>query len=213
LIQRLKKRLNQIKRNNNMKFTKKTKNILNQRRVWHLGLSCAWGGLLSLSLLACSPEASAPQPTPPVTSAPVASAEPEPATVASPEPTAPEASAEPAPPPTSATPAPTPEPTPAPTANPLAQVASLSFTTTNRFLNSVGETRELTFQALDAAGQALTIAATALEWLSSRPQDVTVSDAGVVTALQGYGSSDITVRVPGTEIQAQIRISVSDPRD
>lgn len=147
-------------------------------------------------LLACSPTPSTPQPTVPANPTPTA------------EPLAPAEEPSPAPTPQ---PEPTAEPVPAQTPDPLAQIVSLEFTLgEQRFFNRIGEVRTLTFRALDAQGQEVPIQANQLEWSTSRPQDIPVTETGEATAVGDYGYSEITIKVPGSDIQASVRMTISD---
>lgn len=150
---------------------------------------------LSLGLLlACQSTPSTPTPSAPAAPAPTA---------------APTAAPTPAPTP-APTVAPTPAPTPTPTPDPLDQIVSLEFTIENRFFNKIGEVRQLTFRALDANDQEVAIQPNQLEWSTSRPQDIPITQTGEATAVGDYGYSEITIKVPGREVQATIRMSISD---
>ncbi|MBF2052256.1 MAG: hypothetical protein IGS03_02185 [Candidatus Sericytochromatia bacterium] len=153
-------------------------------------------------LLACQSTPSTPTPSSPATASPAA------APTAAPS-AAPSVAPTPAPTP-QPTPEATPEPTPEAPANPLDQVVTLEFTIENRFFNKIGEVRQLTFRALDANGQEVAIEANQLEWSTSRPQDIPVTENGEATAVGDYGFSEITIKVPGRDVQATIRMSISD---
>ena len=107
-------------------------------------------------------------------------------------------------------PAPTPMPSPSGMTNLLAQVASLRLDISTRFLSRLGQTQRIAVVPLDARGQAVS-GDWPLDWRSSRPQDVSVTADGVVTALTQMGYSQITVRIPGTELEVSINIDVTDP--
>lgn len=163
--------------------------------------------LLALSLTACGPApgvqpAAAPTPGP----SPTASTEPAP-------------SATPAEAPASGSPGPSPTasqrpdsglgvPADAEPLDPVKRIRTLNLDTTQRFMSGAGEQLQLMLDARDAEGQNVV---TALDWTSSRPQDVRVEAQGLLTSLVDEGFSEIRVRVPGTELSASILISVTSP--
>ncbi|PKL79305.1 MAG: hypothetical protein CVV27_02060 [Candidatus Melainabacteria bacterium HGW-Melainabacteria-1] len=78
----------------------------------------------------------------------------------------------------------------------------------NRFLDDQGESVNLGVELLNAAGQVLP-GQVALEWSSSRPQDLIVDASGKVTALVDQGYTEIRVRVPGSSFEATTIINVN----
>ncbi|MGV3526462.1 MAG: hypothetical protein ACO1RX_19750 [Candidatus Sericytochromatia bacterium] len=148
--------------------------------------------LLALSLSACGP---APVQSPEASPSPASSA---PGPVASP-------SIRPSADPVS----------PLPTATPLAPPVAvpsgtrLVLSADSRFLSRVGETTQLRVRLETAAGEALPLDASQLVYTSSRPSDITVSSSGLVSAQVSDGYSEMRVSLPGTGLQAVLRLSVS----
>ncbi len=147
-------------------------------------------------------------------------------------PSEPQASAEPTPSPepeTSATPAPTvsatPNPsesaltiTPAPTSNPGAQGEAtvqlpdgsrLVVSLPNRFLDQKGQSVQLNIRLVDASGNNIDLGSNRVVFSSSRPQDFSITDEGLIVALQDNGFSRITARIDGTDIEATQLISIA----
>lgn len=130
----------------------------------------------------------------------------------------PSASASPIPMPSPNSPTPAPDTssppasaTPAPPADPslLARIASLEIQADSRFLELPGSSRQLRVVAKDAQGNPITLDAAQLQWSSSRPQDISVSNTGLVQAREAFGYSEIRVQLPNQPISAQLLISVS----
>lgn len=94
-------------------------------------------------------------------------------------------------------------------------ISGLRFEAANRFLNAKGETVRLYLTLLGPQGQPLSPevqAALPIEWLSTRPQDLSVDAQGFVKALVEEGFSTIIARVPGSTYEAQTLFSVSSGR-
>lgn len=94
----------------------------------------------------------------------------------------------------------------------LANVSSLRFEASNRFLNAKGESTRIYLTLLDSAGLPLSAEAQPalpIEWISTRPQDIAVDEQGVVKALVADGYSTIIARLVGTSYEVQTLISVS----
>ncbi|MGV3523898.1 MAG: hypothetical protein ACO1RX_06705 [Candidatus Sericytochromatia bacterium] len=162
--------------------------------------------LLSLTLGACQ-ASSTGTPTP---TTPSASVQPSSAPTPTPEPSSP-AEASPVPGQPSASPVPLPTPSGAgssATIN-LPDGSRLVLTLPNRFLTDSGQSITVSAQLLDANGQPLPLNSLQLLYSSSRPQDFSISDQGVITSLVNDGYSTITVRINGTDLSASQLISVS----
>ncbi len=169
----------------------------------HRKFSLTFFSVLSLSLTACGPSPTSN--TPPVN--PETSSTPTPgpsASAALPVPSAPG----------------TPNSTPTPMASTAPAAGGSTSTVTlpngsrlviglpNRFLSSKGQTVQLSARLLDASGKELPLSSIKLLFSSSRPEDFSVSDTGLVTALKDSGFSTLTVQVEGTNVSATQLISV-----
>ena len=82
----------------------------------------------------------------------------------------------------------------------LAQIARLNLQFSTRYLESQGETQQLQVQLLDANGNLLNLGSVPLEYRSSRPNDFSVSESGLVTALVDYGYSNIQVSLGDLQV-------------
>jgi hypothetical protein len=161
---------------------------------------------LASCLLACTPQ------TPSVSSSPTPSSSIAPPEVGSP---APQSTATPTAPITAPTTAPAlspSQPVAIATGKPgqdLSLIQSISIEASKRFLDGQGESVVLKPVLKDAAGQTLNSADFPLQWFSSRPTDFSVDASGKVTALVDYGYSMISLKIPGTNIEAQQQLSVN----
>jgi len=93
----------------------------------------------------------------------------------------------------------------------LSDLQSLELLISNPYLNAQGESLTLQPVLKDANGQTLNAADFPLAWFSSRPADFAIDATGKVTALVDYGYSQITLRVPGTALEASQLVSVTIP--
>lgn len=82
----------------------------------------------------------------------------------------------------------------------LAQIARLDLKFSSRYLENQGETQQLQVQLLDANGNPLNLGSVPLEYRSSRPNDFSVSENGLVTALVDYGYSNIQVSLGDLQV-------------
>ncbi len=164
---------------------------------------------VSLFLTGC-PE-SLVQPVDSPTAEPSASAEPTPEATTDPTPM-PVASATPVPDSTSI------PITPAPTSNPGAQGeasvqlpdgSQLRVTLPNRFLSGRGQSVQLDIRLIDANGNEVDLGNNRITFSSSRPQDFSINEDGLVIALQDNGFSRLTARIEGTDLEATQLISVA----
>lgn len=109
--------------------------------------------------------------------------------------------------------APPPSPVPSAAESPVAPVSvdlgDVQINLDTRFLNGAGDSVQIQVVAKDQAGHLVDPKSLALEFTSSRPQDVSVDAQGLIKALQDFGYSEIGVRVPGSEQTAKFSISVS----
>jgi hypothetical protein len=92
----------------------------------------------------------------------------------------------------------------------LSLLKSLTVLASKVYLDKKGEVVNLQPVLKDAAGQPLNTVDFPLEWLSSRPADFAVDATGKVTALVEYGYSEITLRVPGTDLAVKQLLSVTE---
>ena len=175
-------------------------------------------GLLSLSLLmmvACQPSGTPTQttPSPGTSTEPSVNPSAQPGTQPSGSPT-----------PTGGSPGATPTPEPvasgtipitAPSGTPVvdfASIASIEIKAGNRFLNGgKGSTTQIEVILRDKDGKIVTIDASLLEWVNSRPTNFSIDAKGLVTALLDEGYTTITVTEPKSGKSASIQISISDP--
>ena len=166
--------------------------------------------MLSFSLVAlaaCQPLATTPVPVPSA----VVSSTPQPATTPDTPAVGPVASASPSAVATA-------QPAPLPTSNPAAAAQAsvtlpdgsrLDISLPNRFFEDQGQTLQVSVKLFDASGQELPLAGRKLVFSSSRPQDFSISDQGLITALTDIGFSEIQVRLEGTNLFASQLLSVS----
>jgi len=91
------------------------------------------------------------------------------------------------------------------------KVTSLRLEVSSRFLTEQGQTRQLKAVLLDASGKEITPEGVIVEWLSNRPQDVSVDSQGLAIALVGLGYAEIVARIFGTNIQDKVLFDVTDP--
>ncbi|MGV3526475.1 MAG: hypothetical protein ACO1RX_19815 [Candidatus Sericytochromatia bacterium] len=162
--------------------------------------------LLSLTVTACQSTPATQTPTPSVSASP--STQPSPGASASPDGVTPTPGTTPVPT------TPTPTPTPQPGAGSEGTVtlpngSRLIVSLDNRFLSAVGQTSQLRTSLVDAAGQPLPMTGVTLNFVSSRPQDISVSATGLITALKENGFSQITANVVGTSLSTTLQVSVA----
>lgn len=178
------------------------------KMLFYVGLS------LSLGLTACVPPSTPAGPSPSASPALAASASPNPSpssgpssglgAVAGANPSA-------APTPTvSLNPSQPVAVAPGKPAQDLSLLKSLTVLASKVYLDKKGEVVNLQPVLKDAAGQPLNTVDFPLEWLSSRPADFAVDASGKVTALVEYGYSEITLRVPGTDLAVKQLLSVTE---
>lgn len=107
-------------------------------------------------------------------------------------------------------------PSPAPSASgsgpasplPSGQIQRLELGLSSRFLNGSGESLQIQLSAFDADGKPAALNPSALQWRSSRPQDISVDANGRVTALAEEGFAEISASLPGGP-EAKVLVSVS----
>ncbi|MGV3526473.1 MAG: hypothetical protein ACO1RX_19805 [Candidatus Sericytochromatia bacterium] len=162
--------------------------------------------LLSLTVTACQ--------APPLAPVAGASATPSPNPSASVSPSALPSAASPSPTPlASAGVSPSPAVSPGPgggtTTLTLPDGTRLVLTLSSRFLTAQGQSAQVSARLEDAAGQPLPFDPLRLIYTSSRPQDISVTPQGLITALTNDGFSLVTVRLEGTDISASQQISVN----
>lgn len=87
-------------------------------------------------------------------------------------------------------------------------IGSLTITANPRFLKNVGDTSQIELIAKDSQGKTLDISTLQLSWSSTRPEDFSVNQQGMATALTDDGYSDITVTEISTGLSAATLISV-----
>ena len=92
----------------------------------------------------------------------------------------------------------------------LSLLKSLGILANKVYLDYKGEAIILKPLLKDAQGQLLNTSDFPLEWLSSRPADFAIDASGKVTALVEYGFSEITLRVPGTQLAVKQMLSVTE---
>ncbi|HEY9840545.1 MAG TPA: hypothetical protein V6D23_08835, partial [Candidatus Obscuribacterales bacterium] len=114
----------------------------------------------------------------------------------------------------SAAPTPTPALTPNPAGGATATVqlpdgTRLELFLPNRFLTDLGQSVAMVARLFDASGREIPLGELKLRFSSSRPQDFSVSEQGVITALTDEGFSTITVQIDGTQLSASQLISVA----
>lgn len=81
----------------------------------------------------------------------------------------------------------------------------------SKYLTALGETQQLNLVLFDASGQKISLDAYELEWFSSRPQDISVDEKGLVTARVGLGYAEIGVRILGFDLEEKALFDISDP--
>jgi hypothetical protein len=164
--------------------------------------------MLSFSLVAlaaCQPLATTPVPVPSA----VVSSTPQPVTTPDTPAVGPVASASPS---AAATPAPLPTSNPAAAAQAsvtLPDGSRLDISLPNRFFEDQGQTLQVSVKLFDAEGRELPLTGRKLVFSSSRPQDFSISEQGLITALTDIGFSEIQVRLEGTNLFASQLLSVS----
>ena len=79
----------------------------------------------------------------------------------------------------------------------------------SRFLDKVGDTAQINIIARNTEGGVISPDTLSLQFSSSRPQDVSVSEQGLITALSDFGYAEITVTETKTGQTAKILISVA----
>ncbi len=110
---------------------------------------------------------------------------------------------------------PTPVPNPGPSTTPvsttvtLADGSKLILSLPTQFLSLSGQTVRIQAKILDPSGKAVSLETLKLLFSSSQPNQFSVDQNGLVTALVSSGSSTITVKVDGTQITATLQVSVS----
>ncbi|MGV3524182.1 MAG: IPT/TIG domain-containing protein [Candidatus Sericytochromatia bacterium] len=80
----------------------------------------------------------------------------------------------------------------------------------SRFISNAGSTLQIQARRILANGQAETLEPSQLTWTSARPQDISVNDLGLLLGITANGYSEITVRLPGSELEARLLVSVAD---
>lgn len=99
-----------------------------------------------------------------------------------------------------------PSPNPGQTSNPIDnKVSRIVFSRSSYRLFESGNTLQIEFQAFNAAGQVIPLSALKLSWSSSRPDRITVSETGLLTAVTSSGASEITL----TEQNAGLSVVVN----
>ncbi len=173
------------------------------------------GSLLAISLLtACPPKPVGNAPTNPQASA-GSTATPDPGASRNPEP-----GTTPTPPSPGTGETPSPEITPTPGASASVgaggsggftlpdNLSSIRLATVNRFLNFKGETTRLNVELIDNIGNVIPVDVP-LEWISSRPLEISVDAEGNVKALVEFGFTTITAKIPGTSFETRTVININ----
>lgn len=95
------------------------------------------------------------------------------------------------------------------TASVPANLARIELKTVSTELTGIDTNEAVQIKGFDADGHPVELGAVALEWTSSRPQDVMVDAQGHIKALTDFGYSLISAKLKGTSFSAQLQIAVN----